>query len=114
MKPIYLFLCTVFLSLSSASSLAAPSLDDVFKAAKANDVRELRGYLDQGMDANSTNQQGYSVLMEAAREGHTEVVALLLDRKAKVNQRNAVGETALMLAAFKGNLETVRLLGSRG
>ncbi len=104
-----------FMSLAgSQSSLAAPTLDDMFKAVKTNDVRELRTFLEQGMDPDSTNQQGYSVLMEAAREGHVEVIALLLDRKAKVNQRNAVGETALMLAAFKGNVEAVRLLHGRG
>jgi ankyrin repeat protein len=98
----------------SHAGLAAPTLDDLFKAVKANDVREVRSYLDLGMDPNSTNQQGYSVLMEAAREGHTEMVLLLVDRKARLNQRNAVGETALMLAAFKGNLDSVKLLHGRG
>ena len=110
---------SVYIALSRLSSLgnpslAAPTLDDLFKAVKANDVRELRIYLDQGMDPNSTNKEGYSALMEAAREGHVEVVELLLDRKAKVNQQNAVGETAVMLAAFKGHLGTVRLLHRRG
>ncbi len=100
--------------LSSQTGFAAPTLDDFFKAVRANDVREVRSYLDQGMDPNSTNQQGYSVLMEAGREGHTEMVLLLVDRKAKVNQRNAVGESALMLAAFKGALDTVKLLHARG
>ena len=114
MKRITLFFLLVIAFNSANPSLAAPSLDDMFKAVKANDVRELRTFLEQGMDPDSTNQQGYSVLMEAAREGHVEVVGLLLDRKAKVNQRNAVGETALMLAAFKGNLETVQLLHARG
>jgi len=104
----------VLAAISANASFAAPTLDDMFKAAKANDVRELRAFLDQGMDPDSTNQQGYSVLMEAAREGNVEVIALLLERKAKVNQRNAVGETALMLAAFKGNVDAVRLIHSRG
>ena len=66
------------------------------------------------MDVNSTSKEGYSLLMEAAREGHLEVIRLLLDRKVKVNQRNAVNEDAMMLAAFKGQLETVKLLQSKG
>jgi uncharacterized protein len=107
------YICLSFLFITGRG-FAAPTLDDIFKAVKANDVRELRSFLDQGMDPNSTNQQGYSVLMEGAREGHLEVLTLLLDRKARVNQRNAVGESALMLAAFKGNLEAVRLMHGRG
>lgn len=109
-----LFLCIFIASSLATPGLAAPTLDDLFKAVKANDLREVRGHLDQGMDPNSTNRQGYSILMEAAREGHTDMVGFLIDRKARLNQRNAVGESALMLAAFKGSLETVRLLHTRG
>ena len=73
MNPIRLI--ALIFTVISGPALGAPSLDDMFKAVKSNDVRELRTYLDQGMDPNSTNQQGYSVLMEASREGHVEAVA---------------------------------------
>src|SRR5262245_30500930 len=93
-------------------AVAAPTLDDLFKAVNANDLGEVRSLLDRGMDPSSTDKEGYSLLMMASREGHLEMIRLLLDRKAKVNQRTPTNETAIMFAAFKGQAESVRLLHS--
>ena len=81
-------------------AVGATTLDDLFKAAGTGNVSDVRSLLDQGMDASSTNKEGYSILMIAAREGDIEMVRLLLDRKAKVDQRTPSNETAIMFAAM--------------
>jgi ankyrin repeat protein len=94
--------------------MAEGTLDDLFKAAKLNDVAEVQQFLDRGMDPGSTNKEGYTLLMYAAREGHIELVRLLLDRRANVNARNPSNETAVMFAAYMGHASTMKLLHSRG
>lgn len=61
--------------------------------------------LDRNADIEEPNDENYSPLQEAAREGHREVVELLLDRGANVNSKieDSV-ETALTLAASGGYL----------
>lgn len=57
------------------------------------------------------NDEGYTPLMEAAREGHDEMVALLLAHGAEVNaQTQETQETALTLAACGGFVDVAELL----
>ena len=64
---------------------------------------QVRLLLDRGANIEEPNDEGYTALMEAAREGHEDVVELLLDRTAEVNQQTEeTGETALTLAACGG------------
>lgn len=59
--------------------------------------------LDHGADLEEPNDEGYTPLMEASREGHHYVVELLLDRGANVNAKIDDGiETPLTLAASGG------------
>ena len=58
-------------------------------------------------------QQLYSNygLIEASKEGETEVVKLLLQNdKININLQNKYGYTALMWASYKGETEVVELL----
>jgi hypothetical protein len=89
-------------------------LEMLLGAVQKGDAKAVRGWLDRGMDPNSVDSRGFSLLMLAARENRREVATVLLDRKANVNQRSAYGDTALMLASFKGNLDMARLLVARG
>jgi uncharacterized protein len=100
--------------LVAASASAQPTLDDLFRAVDTNNMSEVRSLIDRGMDANSTNAQGRTLLMQAAWDGHTEMVQLLADRRARLNVRNPGGETAIMLAAMRGNLPIVELLYNKG
>lgn len=62
-------------------------------------------HLDRHADIEEPNDESYTPLMEAAREGHKEVVELLLDRGANVNSKIEEGiETPLTLAASGGYL----------
>lgn len=83
-------------------------------AVNKGDAKGVQAWLNRGMDPNSVDPKGFTLLMLAARENHREVATVLLDRKAKINQRTAFGDTALMLACFKGHLEMARMLVARG
>ena len=57
------------------------------------------------------NDEGYTPLMEASREGHEEMVALLLSQGSDINaQTEETQETALTLACCGGFLEVADFL----
>ena len=53
----------------------------------------------KGANTNACNICGWTVLMQAARNGSTEIAEVLLKHGADVNACNVWGETALMEAA---------------
>jgi hypothetical protein len=86
------------------------ALDQVLKAADAGDAKTVATFLDKGLDPNSTDKQGNTLLMIAAVQGHEALVKLLIERKADVARRSPAGDSALMLASLKGHLAVVKLL----
>ncbi len=109
MRKILLY-CVYMVLMVPGLGFAQPTLDDLFKAVRIGDVAEVQVLLSRGMDVNSTDPAGNSILMEAAREGKPEVVTLLIARKVRVNAQNAVGDTAIMIAALTGRFEIVQQL----
>ncbi len=93
---------------------AQPTLDDLFRAVEVNDVATVQSLVDRGMDVNSTNAQGRTILMQAAGGGHADMVKMLLAKRARPNLRAPTGETAIMFAAMKGSLPVVELLYAGG
>lgn len=77
---------------------------------KRGDEPALRAALDAGLNANLSNQNGWSLLMLCAVEGVVPIGLLLVDRGAEINARNRAGETALSLAAHKGHIPFLQLL----
>ncbi len=69
---------------------------------KRGDEAGLRAALEQGLDANLVNQNGWSLLMLAAVEGDVPVGQLLLEHGADPVLQNNKGETALTLAEHRG------------
>ncbi|KIH69117.1 ankyrin repeat protein [Ancylostoma duodenale] len=59
--------------------------------------------IDAGANIEETNDENYTPLMEAAREGHVHVVKILLENGAQVNATtDETMETALTVAACGG------------
>lgn len=82
---------------------AAASLDDLFNATKLGDAAEVAQLVRQGMDVNSSDPSGNTLLILATREEQPKVVAeLLKQRGIKLDARNSAGDSALMLASLRG------------
>src|SRR5438128_1491526 len=101
------------LSLAWASAFAS-SYDDMLQAIERDDTRSVAQLLKRGVDVDTVNPKGESLLMLAARSGKASVVKTILAAKPKINARNAYGETALMLAAINGRVDVVKLLLENG
>jgi TonB family protein len=86
----------------------------LLRAASEGRVDDVRALLDQGLDVNARNEDGWTPLLFAAHRGHTEVVTLLLERVADVNVSNSAGWTPLIAAALSGHTEVVGLLLEHG
>mmetsp|Transcript_55955 Transcript_55955/g.147973 ORF Transcript_55955/g.147973 Transcript_55955/m.147973 type:complete len:523 (-) Transcript_55955:150-1718(-) len=65
---------------------------------------------DAGADIDYQNEDGYTALMFAARNGHARTVEALLNIKADVTRRNKLGRTALHYAAQFAHKDIVVLL----
>ncbi len=77
---------------------------------KRGDETALRSALDNGLDSNLTNENGWSLLMLAAVEGVVPLGALLLARGAAPEPQNSRGDTALSIAASRQHTAFVDLL----
>ena len=81
---------------------------------KREDEPALRTALDDGLDPNSTNQNGWTLLMLAAVQGALPLATLLVERGAEVNVRNRHDETALTLAAQRAQIPLLEFLLAHG
>ncbi len=71
--------------------------------------------IERGANIEEVNDEGYTPLMEAAREGHEDMVALLLAQGADLNaQTEETQETALTLACCGGFLDVADFLIKAG
>lgn len=109
---IHLVVFTSFTQFFAVAS--AQSLEEAFRAALAGDLTTVRSLIERGNSVDSSDPDGSTLLMLAAREGHVHVVEYLIGLKAEINRRNKFGDTALMAASIKGRLETVQALLSHG
>ena len=67
-------------------------------------------YEEEDDDDEGADYDMSTPLLEAANNGHTEIVQVLLDRGAKPNISNEYGYNPLQMAACMGHKEVVRLL----
>jgi len=92
----------------------AAAYDDMLIAVKLGDTSSVQYWLGRGMDVNTSDREGNTLLMLAVRENRPQLVSLFIQARAKVNARNISGDSALKLAAYQGHLGMVRELVQAG
>lgn len=107
---------TLIAAIASASLLLAvpPAnagvYEDILFAAEQGQTDQVVDFLRRGMDVNTTDPQGSTLLMIATRTRNVELARFLLDNRANPLKRNRYGDTALMIAALQGYGEIVDML----
>jgi ankyrin repeat protein len=94
----------------SYTSVQAAAYEDLLRAAEIGDAKGVDQMIGKGMDPNTADAKGNTLLIIAVREGHRDVVGALVRRKANANKRNQYGDSALMLASLRGDREIARML----
>ena len=114
-KMIFIFMSSIVIFLSIRYFITR----DIWDAVRKNRVNYVLNYINRGGNVNLTrnnqwmegpNEQNFTLLMEAARQGKPEAVKVLLEKGADVNATTSLGRTALLFAAENGNLESVEAL----
>ncbi|WP_338560348.1 ankyrin repeat domain-containing protein [Acinetobacter sp. KS-LM10] len=78
--------------------------------ASLGEVTEVEKVLEQGVDVNQTDDEGYSALQAAAENDNLEVVKLLVSKGADVQYKSEY--TALQLAEMAENSAIIDYLKS--
>ena len=78
--------------------------------ASLGDIDQIEQALQEGLDVNSADEEGYSALHAAAENGYLDVVKLLVEKGADVQHKTQY--TALELAEMAGNDDVAAYLKS--
>lgn len=101
-------------ALCASGSVLAGAYEDAMEALERKDVGKMGSLLQRGLDVNTSDQMGNSLLLLAARNGDFPILDLLLRSRANILTINKYGDSALMLAAIRGDPRSVVALVAAG
>src|SRR6185503_5431208 len=84
------FVC-IALCVACVATIGAESDDKLYSAIRANDLRQIKALLAEGVSANAQGPDGLTPLMIAAEAGSLDAMKTLIDRGADVNAKNTFG-----------------------
>lgn len=99
---------------AKGSSKASTPESDIWLDIRAGNIEAIKQHLASGVDVDTKNNEGGTLLAWAALLGETKIVELLIQKGADINARSRDGATPLHGAAFLGRVETVKLLVQEG
>lgn len=79
-------------------------------AVKNNSYADIVKCIEQGVDANTAIEHGWSALHYASERGANTIVEYLIEHGANVDQLTNRNRTALQLAANNGHVHIIELL----
>lgn len=86
-------------------------LMDAIQSSKIDYALKL---IEMGANVSYIDEDGVSVITQAAYQGHATIVEALIQKQADVNFANVEGITPLIAAASEGHLEVLKLLLATG
>ena len=95
-------------------AVVAGSLDDLEEALIRQDPDAAITLIKRGLDVNTVDKQGDTLLIQAVKRDMPQLFDYLLQHRARLNTRNRNGETALSIAAYHGREQFVRRLVEAG
>ena len=94
---------------------ASPGLTNhLFDFVRQGDLESIRKQLENGLPADSRDENGNSLLMQACHDGHYPISKILLAQGADVNAASNQGNTPLMFAAMFNQTDIIELLLEHG
>jgi hypothetical protein len=101
-------LLTILAFCFMGSTLFAGPIDSLMMAAASGNTSKVVQIISSGaVDVNAKDINGWTAIMYAAEDGHTETVTKLKELGADVNAKELFGKTVLMFAAENGHTDTV-------
>ncbi len=107
-------LITFLFALLIPSLALAGSYEEMEEALIRKDSATALALIKRGMDVNTVDRSGNTLLIQAMRQDLPELIDYLMQRRARLNMRNRNGETALSIAAYIGSIEYVKRLVEAG
>lgn len=112
-KKSLLLLILLIVSMGPRAAVAGV-YDDILVAARDNRTDIVVDLVRRGMDPNTSDRSGTTLLMFAVANGNEELLEFLLRNKANILKKNKYGDTAVGLAVLRGHLQIVRRLVAVG
>lgn len=101
----------ILLHITNVLAQSDAQILDFAKAAKFNDVKEVKLLLSKGVNPNTVDSNGNPMLVLAIRDRSYAVIEVLLSAKdMDVDLSDKNGETPLMMASINGDLPLVQTL----
>ena len=104
----------IFLMMLVPSLMWGSAHEDMEKAIVRRDAKAIIGLINSGMDINTVDKSGNTLLIHVIRHDIPDAFEFFLQRKAHFNARNHIGESALSIAAFLGRFNYVKRLVEAG
>lgn len=88
--------------------------NDFLKLCSSGNATKVEEAIMNGANINAKSIRGWTTLMRAAWNGHTEIAEILIKHGVNVNAKSNTGTTALSWATRYGHTETADLLRKYG
>jgi uncharacterized protein len=87
-------------------------VEKLMQSARTGNVENVKQIIEEGIDINITDNDGWTALMNAAWSNQASVLGFLIKKGADLKFENEVGDTAFLLATQKENNVIINLLKS--